>query len=348
MAETFHTKTDFNRNDAVINGKTTKQSALTLQFPSELGTPATSADGNSFEHFVVFYINTQQNDRYFGEGGSYAKRTSPDSPAYNTVQHQTQAGVLDKAITDAAKSDSTMKNLIAEAATTTKALLRVKSWKRTTMMVALPMPMQLSKSYNANWSNLSTAGGLGSDLIVGGVKGTWDKFVQEQLNKSPILKAKAGRVLNPRTESMFESVVPGSNQFDWSLYPKSPEESKAIWDIIQVFKWAMLPDVDKDNLYYDIPNTVDIEYWYKDARNDWLPKSMTSYIRNMSVNYCPSGHWVALNNNEMDLYGDWPSGAPPVGVNITLDLGELTSLDKTMIDPDGNLSFGLSSKSGTF
>lgn len=303
---------------------------MLLQFPSELGTQSISSDGKSLEHFMVFYVNTMQNDRYFGDKGTLlGKRNSNDSPAYESVARP-----------DAAV-DVISSSKIANTA------VRLKSWARTTMMIALPMPIQLSKSYNANWSSMQTSGGLGSDFLVGGISGIADKLVQEAINKRSAAAAKSGRVLNPRHEVLFESMMPGINGYEWTLYPRTPEESKAIWNIIQIFKWGMMPDVEKDGIYFDVPNTFDIEFWTKDKRNDWLPRPMTSFIRSLNVNYSPAGHWVALNLDKA-VGEDWPEGAPPVGVNIAIDLGELIPLDKRIIDPSADLTFGRNLKQGTF
>jgi hypothetical protein len=312
-----------------LSGTQGNSSTMSLQFPTELGTKAISAEGNSLEHFIVFYVNTMQNDRYYGENAKVDRPVSTDSPPL---------------IESSSKISSIPTTGIGAQAAL---LLRVKSWKRTQIMIALPMPLQIAKSYSANWTNTTTAGGLAGDLLVGGLKGKVDLAVQNFLNKSPILAAKSGRVQNPRTEAMFESILPGNNNFEWTLFPKTPEESKAIWNIIQMFKWAMLPDIDKNELFYDVPNTVDIEYWTDGIRNDWLPRAMTSYIRNLSVNYCPAGHWVALNLEKDINNKDWPDGAPPVGVTIALDVGELTALDKRMIDPEGDFSFGKTMNRGT-
>lgn len=320
---TFQTTTDKNENNK-------DTSILSLQFPSELGSSATSSEGNFLDHFIVFYINTMENDRYFGEGGKYTKKISSDTSALYTTSKKV--------------------SIIPEEGLVKKAaeFLRAKSWKRTQLMIALPMPLQIAKSYSANWTNTQTAGGTGGDLLVGGLTGMIDKAVQEAINKSPILAARSGRVINPRTEALFEAMLPGNNNYEWTLYPKTPEESKSIWNIIQILKWAMMPDIDKNELFYDVPNTVDIEYWTENQRNDWLPRPMTSYIRNVSVNYCPAGHWVALNLDEKTINaGDWPKGKPPVGVSISIDLGELTALDKRMIDPSGQFTFGRENNLGT-
>lgn len=317
-------------------------STLSLQFPEELGTNSLMTDGKNLEHFCVFYINTMQNDRYFSkDGGTMLRKiNSSDKPAYESVSRA--ANVLD-VVSD---KDQTRDSI-------TEKLLRIHSWTRTTMMIALPMPMQISKTYSANWGTTSTAGNTGMDIlasiaakgVAGGIKQSLSDAVQAFLNKSSTLAARSGSVANPRAETLFESISPGNNTLDWTLYPRTPQESKSLWDIIQVLKWCMLPDIEENGVFYNIPNTVDLEYWHGDKRNDWLPRSMTSYIRDVNVNYCPSSHWVAL---DLDQENDnWPTGAPPVGVSISISLGELIPLDKRIIDPDSDLTFGLK-KQGIF
>jgi len=72
-------------------------------------------------------------------------------------------------------------------------------------------------------------------------------------------------------------------------------------------------------MFYDIPNTFDIDFLFNGVRNRHITKVAESVLESIDVNYAPNG-WSAHND-----------GAP-VQTTLTLNFKEIELIDKNMIN----------------
>ena len=93
----------------------------------------------------------------------------------------------------------------------------------------------------------------------------------------------AGAVLNPYQALTFQGTELRSHSFRFKCSPNSENEAAALKKIITTFKQRMLPE--KSGLLYNYPDFCTIEFASRD-----VPYSFKNcYLKNMSVNYAPSG-----------------------------------------------------------
>lgn len=221
---------------------------------------------------------------------------------------------------------------------------------RTNTCIVLPIPQQLSADLNIDWQN--TEGGL-----IGNAVSLADQAMSGNGNFGPALKDFMGRegvrlvakiassfgatgpetaidqitkkVSNPRPEVLFKGV--GFRQFSWTwtMYASNKKQAKTIWNICQAFKFASLPELDTTvaGAYMIYPYTVDVEIHSNGKPNDWLFKTSTCAINNVSINYSENGRVAFF---DMMNYDDM-QGAAPVGVTLTVTLQEMEIMTKNRL-----------------
>jgi hypothetical protein len=338
-----------------------------LMFPANLGTI-------EMPHYMVFYVNDiATSKRYEGDKGK--DRISTDSPVY--MQKGSNAGlsvIANEVAPDAGAENSgpgtasavggtlgAMAGAVAKGmggavvggvvGAVVAALPSVyRKYVRLKNIIALPMPEQLPYSLTAQWDidkaeMLTHLAGAGAQLYKEGIS---DKTIPDAIKTAADFTASksAGSLsksaVNSRKEVLFNDMMSRGFDYQWTLFPKSPEEAKAIWDIVQMFKLYMMPEKNSDSfaVMLNFPAMFDIEFHSYGNRNDWLYKTSSCALTNMNINFTPGGSWSALMNPlEYQKNKNSPQGSPPIGITLNLTFLETETMIRDRIDRDGNYTF---------
>lgn len=175
-------------------------------------------------------------------------------------------------------------------------------------------------AFFVNTGLLAAAGGVATKALGGsGILGALVGGAASQ-PVGQALSAASGTMVNPHTTVMFTGIGLKTFQFDWTLSPKSAEESRTLKTIINEFRKATLPSysspvqgtgtsLDRSLLRY--PKMVDIFFVGLDQSYYFYFK--TCMINQLNIDYS------AANGNA--LYAG-ENGAKPVMVNLTIGLTE--------------------------
>ena len=83
--------------------------------------------------------------------------------------------------------------------------------------------------------------------------------------------------------------------YNFTFAPRSEEETKDVQEIIQLFRFHMVPELQTNNgRYITLPSTFDIHYMYKAQNgngyeNDYYTRLSTCVLKQCDVNYTPNG-----------------------------------------------------------
>ena len=144
------------------------------------------------------------------------------------------------------------------------------------------------------------------DRLAGSITGTGDQLMK-----------RAGQVMNPNMELLFNGPSLRSFGFTFKLSPRTSKEAKDVAKIIRCFKEAMAPKTTGSNLFLKSPNTWRIRYMNQEAReHQYLNRFKECAMMSSSVNYTPDGSYATY---EPDANG---SGSM-VSYQLTLNFQEL-------------------------
>jgi len=145
----------------------------------------------------------------------------------------------------------------------------------------------------------------------------------------------AGAIIGSKMEVMFEGVGRRNFSFAFNFIPKSEQESRMVYNIVQTFKEHMLPEYLTDfklgttsvtlaqGRVLKIPDTFDIFYFYKNNENPFLNRISTCYLTSMDVDYGGDKYVTyeptTLGNRE---------GPPPQRTAITLAFTEIETITR--------------------
>lgn len=127
----------------------------------------------------------------------------------------------------------------------------------------------------------------------------------------------AGQTLNPKETLVFEGVQLRSHQFNWELFPESPDDSARINSIINMIKRSTLPQTvdfkaagfDFNRAFLKFPHVV---YTYLlGVDNNSFTKFKPAMVTNFTVDYGAGGMMAILK------------GGKPAGVTLSLSMQEL-------------------------
>jgi len=229
--------------------------------------------------------------------------------------------------------------------------------KRLEKSIALYMPPNVQVDYKVKYSDaeIGSLAMMGADAIdavakAGGDTGTMVKGVLDALtgdtlkegigtaiNKSldtvapgaeALLNLSKGSVTTPRMEMMFEGVGRREFSYTFNFIPKSEQEALVVEDIIQHFKFYMMPAYSNPTTKreMDIPGTFDIQYMYRGAENNFLNKISTCFLTAVSVQY--GGDRYTAYEETTSARG---KGSPPQKSSITLNFSELELLSQSHV-----------------
>jgi hypothetical protein len=172
-------------------------------------------------------------------------------------------------------------------------------------------------------------------------------LVGAQVGAKAFLEKNRRRVVNPHMQFLFRSVNQRSFEYSFSLVANSPEESKAIDNIIRTFKYYAHPTVSDAGRYHGYPAEFDIQYYSREVdssgqeylqENDWINRIGRCYLSAITVDYSGAGIFSTLKHQESaipnTLQGETAkmrAGNPPTHISISLTFSELETLNRQHI-----------------
>jgi len=316
-------------------------------------------------HYVLFHINTRINGKLLTPKTKKEQKAAVDKILRDHGLKAPAGGRGDGAVELAARRQMQQqavdgkvvpnkvvdKNPEAKNFTVSKV-----PTKRLEKSIALYMPPSISVDYSIKYGEQEIgAVAMASQQMIDAIAGsgaTFDTFLEglattgkgavkeglmNVVNKSadavaPGTKAlfslARGSVITPRMEMMFEGVGRRSFSYTFNFIPKSEQEALVVEDIIQHFKFYAMPKYSNPNTRreMDIPGTFDIEYMYRENRNNFLNRISTCYLTSVKVQY--GGDRFTAYEETTSLRG---SGAPPQRSQISLEFTELEILSQDHI-----------------
>ena len=234
---------------------------------------------------------------------------------------------------------------------------------RMSQAITLYMPPSVKVSYKSNYKNdeiSARAGALGSSIggIVDAMSGKGSAgdalttmaeggvaiaaFAAKAMadtaapGASTLAQLSAGSILGSKMEVMFTDVGRRNFSFQFNFIPKSEQEAKMVYKIVQTFKEHMLPEyltsIDlgamgkhtlKGGRVLSIPDTFDIKYFYHSNENPFLNKISTCYLTSMDIDY---GGEKYVTYEPTELNGQ--VGPPPQRTSITLAFTEIETITR--------------------
>ena len=132
-----------------------------------------------------------------------------------------------------------------------------------------------------------------------------------------------GQADNPFVEVFFTNMNLRKFTYNFVFAPRNEDETIEIQQIIQLFRFHMVPELQGTNgRYITLPSTFDIHYMYKanngnSYENDYYTRLSTCVLQDCSVNYTPTG---------VKSFGD---GAPTqITMNLTFSETEALTKEK--------------------
>ena len=122
------------------------------------------------------------------------------------------------------------------------------------------------------------------------------------------LLGRAGIVVNPNLELLFNGPKLRSFRYDFTFTPRDPREASEIREIIKVFKKTMAVKRAKGNLFLKPPDVYKIKYVFNGGEFDdekehpFLNKIKPCALTSFNVNYAPDGSYMTYQNGSMTSY----------------------------------------------
>lgn len=162
----------------------------------------------------------------------------------------------------------------------------------------------------------SLAGPIGGLLALGGSSGGVVAGVS----------VSTGLALNPHLAVVFQGVGFRTHSFSYKFIARNQAESDAIKDIINSFKYAMLPSYAAGTLAFQYPDEFQIEF--ADAISPYLYNIGTCVLESVNVNY---------NGEGIPLF--YENVGAPVSIELSLQFKETAIHTKDRLREEGRISF---------
>ena len=132
-----------------------------------------------------------------------------------------------------------------------------------------------------------------------------------------------GYAINPQVQLLFKATALRTFQMTFLFTPYSAREATNVKKIIDMFKFHAAPEVGNaaagiGGQFFILPSTFDIEFLYKNARNDFVNRIDECVLEDIEVDYATNG-WITF-----------PDGSP-VQTRLTLSFKEMAIIDKNKI-----------------
>lgn len=297
-------------------------------------------------HYMMFYIN-QQNHAKMSFGGKGGKNPRAASSRYNNLDSPIQASraattgeLLNKGFGLFSASSGAV-----QRANPQRVGIRRAPTTRMTTAIAMYMPATVTTGHTAQYTDTEigflTKGAIDAyeKFAVGNMRGGLNEISNLDQDLAAALQAmmlttvgalpgfsgvkaaaemRSGVVLSDRMELAFKGIDKRTFQYEFKMNPKSEEEAKEIRNIVNAFKFNMLPEFegsDSAGRALIVPNTFDIQYMWNGAENHFLHKISTCVLESMNVTYGGDRY-----KTHAGIGGD---GAPPIETLLSLTFKEL-------------------------
>ena len=241
---------------------------------------------------------------------------------------------------------------------------------RMAQAITLYMPPSVKVSYKSNYNNneigsvvlglkafgesligaaaqfkIGEWGEAGGTVVTAATQGILqlaaDKAVEHAGSVLPgattIAQLSAGAIIGSKMEVMFKDVGRRNFSFQFNFIPKSEQEAKMVYKIVQTFKEHMLPEhlesadfafIGEQKLLpgkiLKIPDTFDIHYFYHNNENPFLNRISTCYLTSMDIDY-GGEKYVTYEPTKHD---NGQVGPPPQRTAITLTFTEIETITR--------------------
>jgi len=294
-------------------------------------------------HYMMFYIN-QQNHAKLNFGGKGGKSPRATSKRYNNldsiVKPSTTGQLLNQGVGLFSASSSAVQRALPQKVNVKRA-----PTTRMTTAIAMYMPATVTTGYTTQYTDTEmgflTANAIDAyeKFAQGNMRGGLNEIGSMDQNLAAALQAmmlntlgalpglagvkaaaemRSGVVLSDRMELAFKGIDKRTFQYEFKMNPKSEEEAKEIRNIVNAFKFNMLPEFegsDSAGRKLIVPNTFDIQYMWNGAENHFLHKISTCVLESMNVSYGGDRY-----KTHAGIGGD---GAPPIETSLSLTFKEL-------------------------
>ena len=308
-------------------------------------------------HYVLFHINTRTNGKLLTPKSGKSIKAATDKARAEINQEPEDIGAagnpdlsFDGGGTKIPKVDAVKKG------GTRSIVLSKLPTKKLEKSIALYMPAQVTATYGVNYSDkeigslamagsaaieafkaggsnteakirsaLSAAGPAGKEMLQGFLEGALDAVAP---GAQALAQLERGTVVTPRMEMMFEGVGRRSFSYTFNFIPKSEQEALVVEEIIQHFKFYMMPAYSNPNTRreMDIPGTFDIQYMYRGSENNFINKVSTCFLTQVDVQYGD-----AKFKTYEEATGLRGKGLPPQKSQIQLSFSEIELLSQDKI-----------------
>lgn len=170
----------------------------------------------------------------------------------------------------------------------------------------------------------AAGGALIGDLATGGggvgAAGSYGAGVALQTPVGDFISKSSGVATNPKKEQIFKSVDYRTFTFSYQFFPRTPEEAKAVREIIYNFKLHMHPEYkDAYHFLYIYPSEFDIFYYQNGKENMNLHRHTSCVLTDLNISYAPQ-----------NLFTTFADGMP-TQINVQMTFKELALLSKETI-----------------
>ena len=318
-----------------------KSGQRVFQYPLDLG--GTPNQG----HFILFYVNTQDVGKLkYDNSGQASKNLNLQENAeqfarnaINTVKNATGTSTS-SFMSGSSKAQQLNPRRTANKPTKIFTHTRAPT-TRTDMVIALYMPAQVEVTYNSAYEDKeigmmgkAVSNVMGAEDKKSAIQGEFEAGAEEGIRNTvdtiasgtkALDFARTGKVTTDRMELIFSGVAKRSFNYNFKFLPKSMEEAKMVREIINIFKFHMLPEVEGDqgkSRVFVTPDVFDIEYHWigKGDHNTYLNKVSTCVLENLNVKYGGGRYSAHVPDDEGDT--------PPVESEMSLQFKELEIITK--------------------
>jgi len=146
-----------------------------------------------------------------------------------------------------------------------------------------------------------------------------------------------GKVVNPRLEKLFRQKDFRNFSFSWDFYPKTKEETEAIRNIIETFRYHAHPASDDTNagegeskveVVLRVPAEFEIRFLSSNPNpniagfleNEYIPKIGRCALNSISVDYTSNSVFSSFVDNS------------PTAITLTLQFSEMGVLTREVVD----------------
>lgn len=207
--------------------------------------------------------------------------------------------------------------------------------------IALHIDERPSATYTANYDNTFSATAAATALAGAGIgisildklRGAKDSPAKKLLStvgaiSTAAVASGAGRAalgeagirINPFKRVYFDQMNFRNFEFRYRFLPKSPAESRNIFNIIKLFKYHMHPESTGPlNVFHIYPDEFEILYFYGTSENNYWHKIARCVLTDLKVDYGGEN------------FAAFPNGVP-AEIYLNMNFQETEILDKTRIE----------------